>query len=256
MGAREIAHGLAILSRPRWSGPVWSRVAGDALDLTLLGSAFRGQPATRRTALAAATLVGVGVVDTLAARRLSQEQRHGDFARDRLRILQSTTVNRPIEQVYAFWRDFRNMPKFMRYIEEVKVLDSSRSEWLASGPGGLAFSWTAEVTDEREAELISWHSLPGSSIDNLGTVRFQAAPGARGTEVTLDIEYRAPAGALGRRIAWLFGKEPEQQMREDLRRFKQLMEAGEIAVSEGTGLWRPARPVTNPDPLRASEEVK
>jgi uncharacterized membrane protein len=238
-------------------GWVWSRVAGDAVDLAFLSSVVRSQPSNpRRTALAAATVVGVAVIDALAARRLSQQPGGGDPRLDHVHILRAITVNKPIEQVYAFWRDFQNMPRFMRYIERVEALDGGRSRWVATGPAGVTFSWTAEVTDEHEPERISWRSLPESDIESRGTVRFQHAPGARGTEVALDIEYRPPAGALGRTVAWMFGKEPAQQMREDLRRFKQLLETGEVALSEGAGLWRASRPVARPDQLRASEGVE
>jgi uncharacterized membrane protein len=130
----------------------------------------------------------------------------------------------------------------MRHLESVTVLDARRSRWRAVGPGGLTFEWEAEIVAEREPELIAWQSLPGSRVENRGTVRFSRAPGARGTEVHVDLEYRPPAGALGWSIARLFGREPDQQLREDLRRFKQILETGEITVSDGEGLWTPGRP--------------
>jgi uncharacterized membrane protein len=107
------------------------------------------------------------------------------------------------------------------------------------------------MTEDRPNEQISWRSLPGSQVENSGTERFQTAPGARGTEVRVELEYRPPAGGLGRNIAWLFGEEPAQQIHEDLHRFKQLMETGEIPLSDGPGMWRAARPAEDTSSIRS-----
>jgi uncharacterized membrane protein len=117
-------------------------------------------------------------------------------------------------------------------------------------------TWEAEIVDERENELIAWRSIEGSDVRNSGTVRFKRAPGARGTEIQVHLDYQPPAGTLGRGVAWLFGEAPEQQIREDLRRFKQLMETGEIPLSDGPGLWRPARPSSTPEEARKFSGVK
>jgi uncharacterized membrane protein len=152
--------------------------------------------------------------------------------------------------VYAFWKNFENFPKFMRHLENVHMSGPRRSHWHAVPPAGMTVAWEAETLEERENEWIAWRSVEGSQIQNSGSVRFQRAPGARGTEIRVQLQYRPPAGRLGRAIAWMFGEEPDQQIHEDLHRFKQLMETGEIPLSDGPGLWRAAQPAANPDQIR------
>jgi uncharacterized membrane protein len=159
-------------------------------------------------------------------------------------------VNRSIDDVYRAWRDFERLPSFMRHLESVSIVDARRSHWKAKTPAGMPVEWDAEIVQDREAEWLAWRSLPGSEIENTGSVRFAPAPGARGTEVRVQLEYAPPAGRLGRGIAYLFGEEPEQQIREDLRRFKQLIETGEVPLSDGMGLLRPARPAERAGEVR------
>jgi len=114
----------------------------------------------------------------------------------------------------------------------------------------MSVRWDAEILQDREGEWIAWRSLPGSQVENSGSVRFTPAPGARGTEVRVQMEYLPPAGQMGRVLAMLFGEEPEQQIREDLRRFKQLMETGEIPLSDGPSMWRAAQPAKRAGQIR------
>lgn len=257
-GAREIATGLAILAQPDQAKWVWARVAGDALDLGTLGAAMNSEHSDRgRNAFATAAVLGVTALDVICAQRLSREQEGARPEPSRfVHVEQVTTVNRPIEEVYRFWKDFQNFPRFMRHIESVEMLGGNRSRWYAKAPAGLKVHWDAEMTQDRENEWIAWQSLEGSQVENRGSVRFQRAPGARGTEVRVQLEYRPPAGALGRGIAWLFGEEPEQQVKDDLRRFKQLMETGEIPLSEGPGMWRAAQPARNAEQIRTLAGVQ
>ncbi|MDQ1628820.1 MAG: hypothetical protein QOI54_2564 [Actinomycetota bacterium] len=146
----------------------------------------------------------------------------------------AVTVLRPIDEVYGFWRDFGNFPQFMQHVLEVKVYDDTRSHWRAAGPAGKTVEWDAIVTEERPDELIAWQSAEGADVANRGVVRFSPAPGDRGTEVRVEIEYTPPGGPLGTLVAKLFGEEPQQQVDDDLRRFKQVMEVGEVVRSEGT----------------------
>ena len=143
------------------------------------------------------------------------------------------TINRPVDELYRFWRDFGNLPQFMRHLESVRTDGSRRSHWTAVGPLNSRFSWDAEIIEEHDNQSISWQSLPNSEIESRGWVRFAPAPGGRGTEVRVELIYDAPAGRIGAQLAKLFGEEPEQQVREDLRRFKELMEAGEIPTIDG-----------------------
>jgi uncharacterized membrane protein len=160
----------------------------------------------------------------------------------------SCIVNRSPEEVYTFWRRFENLPRFMKHLESVNDLGNGRSHWVAKGPAGMSVEWDATIIADVPNEVITWRSLEGSDVDNAGAVRFQAAPGGRGTIVKVNIQYNPPAGVIGATIAKLFGEEPEQQLDDDLRRFKQVMEVGEVVVSDatlmGSGYFeqRPARP--------------
>jgi uncharacterized membrane protein len=144
----------------------------------------------------------------------------------------------------------------MRNLESVVDLGGGRSHWRVAGPAGIPAEWDAEIVADKENQQITWRSLPGSGIDNRGSVRFAPAPGARGTEVHVEISYWPPAGELGHAAAWLFGRTPRQQLREGLRRIKQLLEIGEIPLSDGPGLARPARPVESVDTLNQLVGVK
>jgi uncharacterized membrane protein len=152
-----------------------------------------------------------------------------------IRVERAVTVNRPKEELYQIWRDFENLPRFMQHLESVWVdeTDRGRSHWIAKAPLGKNIEWDSEVIEERDNELIVWKSLPGSTVESMGRVEFVEAPGGRGTIVRVSMEYNPPAGSLGAAFAKLFGAEPNQQINEDLRHFKQFMEAGEVATVQG-----------------------
>lgn len=157
-----------------------------------------------------------------------------------IKVEKSVTVNRPPEEVYRFWRDFQNLPRFMNHLESVTDLGNGRSHWVAKAPAGKTVEWDAEVYNEKENELIAWRSLEGADVDNAGSVRFEPAPEGRGTIVRVTLKYDPPAGKIGSLVAKLWGEEPSQQIEEDLRRFKQVMEAGEIPTTEGQSSGRSA----------------
>ncbi|HEX7174661.1 MAG TPA: SRPBCC family protein [Pyrinomonadaceae bacterium] len=158
------------------------------------------------------------------------------------KVEKSVTINRPPAELYSFWRNFENLPRFMNHLESVKVSGNDRSHWVAKGPAGTSVEWDAEVYNEKENELIAWRSLEGSEVANAGSVHFEkAAGGGRGTVVRVVLKYDPPAGKLGAAVAWLFGENPSQQIDEDLRRFKQLMETGETATTEGQTSGRAAK---------------
>ena len=146
----------------------------------------------------------------------------------------SITVNKPIEDVYAFWRDFQNFPRFMRHLESVTVQGPTRSHWKAKAPAGASVEWDAEITQERENELLAWRSLPGSEVRTEGSVRFREAPGDRGTELTVQMTYEPPGGVVTTKLAQLFRAIPDTEIERDLRAFKQVMETGEVLVSDAT----------------------
>ena len=233
-GLRELAAGVGILSERRPAAWVWSRVAGDVMDLALLGAGFAGR-GTNRTRLAAATaaVAGVTAVDALCAQQLTGLSRLSvqTTSAGTLRVRRRITVNRPADALYRFWRDFANAPRFMERVEAVQLSGERRTRWRARGPAGVAVEWDAEVTEERPNELIAWRTLEGAPLPHSGVVRFEPAPAGRGTVVTVEIEYSPPGGALTATAAKLAGYAPEQQVQEDLRRFKQLMETGVVVTA-------------------------
>ena len=150
-----------------------------------------------------------------------------------VKVKRAMMINKPAEELYRFWRDFENLPRFMNHLESVRVIDDKRSHWVAKAPAGTTVEWDAEITVDRENEMIGWKSLEGAEVDNAGYVRFDRAIGRGGTVVRVFLQYNPPAGKVGATVAKLFGKEPELQIQEDLYRFKQLMEAGEISTTQG-----------------------
>lgn len=150
-----------------------------------------------------------------------------------IRARASVTIRQPREKVYQFWRQLENLPIFMRHLVSVEPKGGTNSHWTAQGPGNRAVEWDAEIINEVPNEVIGWKSLPGSDVDCAGSVRFTDAPGGRGTEVRVELQYNPPAGMVGAYIARLFGREPEQEIEADLNRLKQYLEGGEIATTEG-----------------------
>ncbi len=150
-----------------------------------------------------------------------------------IKVEKTVTINKPADELYRYWHNFEQLPTFMKHLKSVTVIDNKRSHWVANAPLDASVEWDADIIEDRENEFISWASVEGADVDNSGFVRFKPAPGDRGTEVKVVIEYAPPGGALTAAIAKLFGEEPDQQIGDDLRRFKMLMEAGEIATTEG-----------------------
>jgi uncharacterized membrane protein len=154
-------------------------------------------------------------------------------------VEESVTINRPVAQVYRFWRNFENLPRFMRHLESVAVREEGVSHWVAKGPAGTRVEWDARIINDVENKVIGWQSLDGSMIATAGSVNFDET--GRGTVVRVNLQYNPPAGKLGSTVAWLFGEEPTLQIHEDLRRFKALLETGEIPTIDGQPSGRAAR---------------
>lgn len=149
------------------------------------------------------------------------------------RVEQVVTINAPIERVYSEWRDIEKLPQIMRHLESVTELGDGRSRWVARAPFGKTVEWDAEILHDAENRVVSWRSVGETQAPNVGAVHFHEALGGRGTEVRVRLEYTLPTGAFGAAVAKLFGEEPSQQIAEDLRRFKQKMETGEVPTTEG-----------------------
>jgi uncharacterized membrane protein len=143
------------------------------------------------------------------------------------------TISAPADRLFAFWRNLEQLPRFMDHLVSVRQIDERRSHWVAKAPGRRTVEWDAEIVNEIPRELIGWRTLEGSDVVSAGSVRFKTAAGNRGTEVRVHLQYDPPAGKVGATVAWLLGHEPSQTIREDLRRFKQLMEAGEVPTTAG-----------------------
>jgi uncharacterized membrane protein len=232
VGVREVLHALTLLTgSPR---NAWTRVAGDALDLTLLGRALAGSRGDRRTKVSGATaaVAGLAVLDTVAAIRSRHSGQHGRGRPGPLALVASVTVRSSPQEVYSYWRDFENLPRFMGHLRSVTVDGQGRSTWTAEAPIRRQVTWQAEMTGDEPGRRISWKSLPGSDIANSGTVHFAETPDGTGTEVRVRLHYDVPGGAIGRVVARVWGEEPSQQVHDDLRRFKALMETGDIVRSD------------------------
>ena len=151
---------------------------------------------------------------------------------DDVLVGRSVTIDKPRDQLYAFWRDFENLPVFMHNVKSVAVIDRRRSHWVIDAPAGQTVEWDAEITRDEPGSLIAWRSLDGASVRNEGLVEFLDSPDGRGTVVRVTLTYDPPGGTVGKLIAKIFQKEPKVQARQDLRRFKQLMETGEISTAQ------------------------
>ena len=211
-GGALVAYGL---KRPSWQGVL----------LTLGGGSLLHRATSGRCMMYNA--IGVNTAERGRSRVASVGHGQG------VKVEKSVTINKPPEELYRFWRNFENLPRFMNHLESVTPLGEDRSRWVAKGPAGTRVKWDAEVYNEKENELIAWRSLENADVNNAGSVRFRRAPGGRGTEVKVVLNYEPPGGKIGAAVAKLLGEEPEQQVGEDLHRFKQLMEAGEFPTTAG-----------------------
>jgi uncharacterized membrane protein len=208
---------------------------GVGLTLAVLGKGLMSKRGRRRVAAATAAVAGVTILDIVAGVRRSRSASGavGEYRGERgIRVSKAIIVDTSREEAYAFWRNFEHLPWFMAHLESVRVMDQRNSYWKARAPLGATVEWAAEITEDRPNQLIAWRSLEGAAVPNSGQVRFVPAPGRRGTEVHVDLTYDPPGGIVGATIASLFGEEPSQQVDADLRRFKQVLEVGEVAQAE------------------------
>lgn len=177
-----------------------------------------------------------GCYDALGISTADKDGDAGDTQREAaVNVVETFLIAKPAQELYSFWRDFENLPRFMTHLKSVKKIDARRSRWVVDAPAivGGTVEWEAEIVDDKLNSHISWHSLPDAEVGNRGTIEFKPAPGNRGTAVRVELEYSPPAGRLGRWAAKLLGSEPESLIREDLRNFKRLMEVGEIVTTDG-----------------------
>jgi uncharacterized membrane protein len=226
------------------------------MDLALLGGVLIGGPKDRyKTITATLFVTGVTILDLLCAEALAESRKTPSpaLASDlrHIPVYRSITIGAPVDEAYAFWRDLSNLPSFMKHLASVQDLGSGRSHWRARGPTGKVVEWDAELVEDLENSCIAWRSVGDADLYNAGVVRFRSAPAGRGTVVTVEMRYAPPGGKLGAAFLKLLRKEPGQQVAEDLRALKELLETGEILLSDATAVPgpHPARPAS-PEELR------
>lgn len=227
VGLREVASGLGILLSRDPAGWVKARAGGDAMDIALLASAYASPRARNdRVSLALAAVLGVAALDLLCARQLDRREDAGAAGFDgRYRTVERITIRRWPGDLYAYWRDFRNLSRFMAHVQSVEPTGGDRSYWRVSGPMGTSVEWESVVVRDEPGRLIAWRSLPGADVENAGTVRFEPV-GDGATRVCVEMEYQPPLGSLGKAVATLFGRDPTQTVRDDLIFLKGILEAG------------------------------
>lgn len=235
LGLRECGHAAALLLGSEKL--VWTRVAGDVLDIAVLAVGVGRNPAGRkRGAISAIALTAIGGADLYAALRATRSEgrpRHaGNHRHHTLRA--AVTVQRSPQDVYNFWRDVENLPSFMYHLKSVTADADGRSHWVANAPVGQPVQWDAQITEDQPGRRIAWQSLPGSGIENGGSVDFAPDSSGKGTEVRVTIGYQLPGGALAKAASTLLGESPDQQVNDDLRRFKQILETGQVLRSDGS----------------------
>ncbi|MEU6533923.1 SRPBCC family protein [Streptomyces sp. NPDC046928] len=247
VGVRELVAAAGLLGRPHpvW---LWGRVGGDLMDLTMLARALKNHNGRGlgRTVAATAAVTAITATDVYAA----VTRTRGSTP---MELTATTTVTRSPDEAYALWKDLERLPDFMVHLDEVRVTGPRTSHWKARAPFGRTVEWDAETTQDVPGQLIAWRSVEDADIGNSGEVRFVRAPGGQGTEVRVSLRYELPGGPLGKAAARYFGEEPHQQLDDDLRRFKQIAEIGEVVRSEGAPGGKrargefpqhPARPLT------------
>ncbi len=217
-------------------GPVerWASVIGGA---ALIGYSVKKGSGRTLPALLGADLLYRGVTgysplyNALGVR--PKETQASIPYRQGIHVNAAITIQKSPEEVYEFWRNLENLPRFLPHLHSVTRTSEKVSHWIAQGPAGKLVEWDAEIIGEEPNELLSWRSLPGGDVRTAGSVHFKSAPGGRGTEVTVELQYIPPAGPFGTAFAKLMGKDPADQVRDDLRRLKQVLETGETATTAG-----------------------
>lgn len=221
---------------------------GTAEDFRPPREESQGQPKGLAALLGGAALVAYAVYKGASrSREAAQHTAESPAPRHEphpTHIEASVNVQRPAQELYSFWRNFENLPRFMRHVESVRDTGNGRSHWIAKSPVGSRIEWDAEIVDDRQGQSLSWRSLPGSQVHNTGSVLFETLPNDRGTVVRATFDFAPPGGAAGRLAAKALGPITSQQVHEDLRRFKNLMEAGEIPTTDGQPEGK--RPFVNP----------
>jgi uncharacterized membrane protein len=226
LGVRELTTGLGILLGRNSDAWVQSRVAGDLIDLALLGASFRARRAEpAKLAAATVAVLGVTALDVFYSTRLARPPK--------LTFARSVAINRSADELYRFWRNVENLPQVLSHLESVKRLDDKRSHWIAKAPAGTTLEWDVMITQDEPGQRLAWRSVDDADVPNRGVLELRPLAAGRGTALKVSLEFEPPGGAIGAAFAKLFSAVPETQLASDLRRLKQLLETGEIATTEG-----------------------
>lgn len=187
-----------------------------------------GGSGTAWKAMAAAALAAVAGYALYRSAAGTKHDRQGRSRWRGIHVEESVTIHKPASELYRHWRDLENLAGIMSHVRKVEDLGDGRSRWTADAPAGRQVAWDAELIQDLENERLTWRSVPGADVPNEGSVSFRERSGGRGTEVSVTLMYHPPGGAIGSGLAMLFGQEPSQQVKEDLRVFKQKMEGGAV----------------------------
>lgn len=237
LGTLEIITSAGILLRPQQSAWRWSRVAGDLFDLYLLAKSGR-LLLNNRLPIITALLAGMTALDVLAAIDSGQQNTTQSDLRSGIRIHKSLSVQRTAEECYRFWRNFENFPQFMHYVQSVQVVDTTHTHWRFRTPQGQQVEWTIELFSDIPSQQLGWRTLADAPIEHVGIVKFSPAYGNTSARLDIEIIYKKSVGKTDHALSQLFAEAPSEQWDEDLRRFKQLIETGEIATTMGQASGR------------------
>ena len=235
VGLRELASGLGLLILKNPTPGLWSRVVGDGMDLAVLASNALNprNPRQLSAAVATAVVAVIGAIDARESTRSSTGRHSTASSAPDAFVSANVIVGKSAQECYSFWRDPANLIKFSPMLESVRVLDERTSRWVARGPAGTKVEWDSRLTTDAPGERIAWRSVEGGNLYHAGVVSFERAQGGRGTVVRVTMHFRVLGGRAGLALARVLGADPRTEVREDLRRFKQLLEAGEIPTTSG-----------------------
>ena len=245
-GLRELAAGIGILTHRHPAGWMWARVGGDAVDLGTLISAMGDRRNDKeRLALAVASVSGVTAADVYCAQQISAGADRARARRRSTRVVRTIIIDRSIEEIYNFWRNFENLPRFMDYLESVQYTGDRRTHWIANGPAGASVEWDADTVIDEANRMIAWRTVEDSWFQHSGSVRFERAPGDRGTLVRVEVDFSSNRGAatLGKLVKMDLGR----RIMHDLRNLKRLLEVGEVIRSDAS--TQPGMHAAQPEPV-------
>jgi len=246
-GLRELAAGIGILTQARPSGSLWARVAGDAVDLASLASAMANNRNDEgKLTFALASVAGITAADIYCAKQLSAaKSANGASQPTSSRVVRTIIVNCSPEQAYNYWHNVENLPRFMTYLDSVRSTGDRRTHWVANGPAGTHIEWDAETVNDEPNRMVAWKAVDGSQFEHMGSVKFEPAPGQRGTlvRVTMDYSSTRTAAAMGKLLKMDIGR----RINHDLRNFKQMLEVGEVTQSEAS--VHPGMHAAQPEPV-------